>query len=733
MSVRPWAYRFVKHKWFEGAVLFVILLNSVAIGVDSAVPNAQYAQCSPYNASAAGGPMDPVLCNASNATDPLPSARCTGPEAARPGPHPQWHCTLALILRICDLVFTICFTIEMVLKMVAFGIFFHVEPDEAAYLRSPWSILDFIIVITSWLSFLPALKEVSFMKLLRVLKPLRTINQVQGIRLLVNSLVSSFPMIMDAVLLIAFIFFAFALIAMQLWMGIGHHRCLDAAGAVRDDGQLCTNSSLGRRCPDGYTCREWPGGPEAPLDYAGQTWVNDWDHIGTSMMFIFQTMTQDNWSGVCYKAMDGWSMFAAAFFVLLTLFGTGVSLNLFLAVISDKFAENADKQRRKEALVREQQKLRLSRVIALRRSTDVTFHSWLQKVARRKRERAAAAAAGPSGAADAPAPSPASLQAPQWTPMPLITESTPDGDISGQPQEEESHAHAPPPPPSPLGDATPAPQLSPMSMARAGVRFQSLGQSSTPALVVTAPSAPGSASSAPAAPPSPPKSPLPSRTSGASASSLSQIRHKKKAQHKTEQWLSRAPVLCRKCYALVSTKYFEWFITAMIVVAVIAMACEYKGIEQTWDGTCPWSAAGGGCDDSYEWVPPPPGLLLTTQHHSGCGWGWGSPHPGPPPQIFLPRLRPINHPVGLPPRSPACWDRWDRWVGGGGSNPLPLGGAEFLEAPKKILVSTIDVAVMGETQHQQTPPPATHHSDDPPPPTVHTNRDPTYLLLKMSG
>jgi hypothetical protein len=49
-----------------------------------------------------------------------------------------------------DFVFTLFFTVEMAMKIVAFGF----VVGKTTYIRSPWNQLDFFIVITSWVPIL---------------------------------------------------------------------------------------------------------------------------------------------------------------------------------------------------------------------------------------------------------------------------------------------------------------------------------------------------------------------------------------------------------------------------------------------------------------------------------------------------------------------------------------------------------------------------------------------------
>ena len=96
-------------------------------------------------------------------------------------------------------VFTIIFTAEMALKMAAMG----ATPLESTvcYLSEGWNCLDFVIVMSSWISQLLVDGSISFLRTFRVLRPLRTISRIRGMRILVRSLISSLPQLRDVLLL----------------------------------------------------------------------------------------------------------------------------------------------------------------------------------------------------------------------------------------------------------------------------------------------------------------------------------------------------------------------------------------------------------------------------------------------------------------------------------------------------------------------------------------------------
>ena len=106
-----------------------------------------------------------------------------------------------------DLIVTVVFTFEMVVKVIALGFVLH----PGSYLRISWNVLDFAIVIISLISVATgplalgtcvldatrrgALKSLRSLRALRALRPLRAIKRAPGLRLVVNSLFLALPAI----------------------------------------------------------------------------------------------------------------------------------------------------------------------------------------------------------------------------------------------------------------------------------------------------------------------------------------------------------------------------------------------------------------------------------------------------------------------------------------------------------------------------------------------------------
>ena len=75
-----------------------------------------------------------------------------------------------------ETVFLILYTIEMGFKIFALGIYFNSN----AYLKDYWNILDFVIILSGYVTliFSSSSLNLSVLRALRVLRPLRTISSI---------------------------------------------------------------------------------------------------------------------------------------------------------------------------------------------------------------------------------------------------------------------------------------------------------------------------------------------------------------------------------------------------------------------------------------------------------------------------------------------------------------------------------------------------------------------------
>ena len=184
--------------------------------------------------------------------------------------------------------FTTLFTLEAVTKIIAMGFIL----DRTSYLKDGWNVMDFAVVVVSIISAMPGMGEgVSSLRVIRVLRPLRAMSILPGMRVLIGTMIGAIPMIANVMLFCVFFFTVFGILGMNLYMGVLRNRCftvvtesscadhadhesnafcreiipnfgedLNVTAAVLltdDEEQTCTNTSMswpGYLCPEGMMC-----------------------------------------------------------------------------------------------------------------------------------------------------------------------------------------------------------------------------------------------------------------------------------------------------------------------------------------------------------------------------------------------------------------------------------------------------------------------------------------------
>lgn len=121
-------------------------------------------------------------------------------------------------LDIAGLTFSVIFTIEALLKIIAMGFVM----SKKSYLRSPWNILDFVIVLAGVVevlfeyvfSFATALNLKS-LRTLRVLRPLKGAKTIPSLRKQVSALLESVLGLVNVLVFLLFIFVLFGIMGLQ--------------------------------------------------------------------------------------------------------------------------------------------------------------------------------------------------------------------------------------------------------------------------------------------------------------------------------------------------------------------------------------------------------------------------------------------------------------------------------------------------------------------------------------
>ena len=116
-----------------------------------------------------------------------------------------------------DYFFTTVFTLEITLKMFAYGAL-----QKGGYMRSPANLLDMVVVGVSIISivFSDSAGAVSVLKILRVcrvLRPLRAIQRAKGLKTVIQAVIVSVSSIQNIVMVTLLLQFMFSVIGVQLF------------------------------------------------------------------------------------------------------------------------------------------------------------------------------------------------------------------------------------------------------------------------------------------------------------------------------------------------------------------------------------------------------------------------------------------------------------------------------------------------------------------------------------
>lgn len=110
-----------------------------------------------------------------------------------------------------NIVFTSIFIAEMISKIIGYGLILH----KNSYLRSGWNIIDATVVLSGIIELSLDSVKLKSLRIMRILRPLKTINALPGMRKLISALLNSIPEFTNVVVFIVFVFLLFATIGLH--------------------------------------------------------------------------------------------------------------------------------------------------------------------------------------------------------------------------------------------------------------------------------------------------------------------------------------------------------------------------------------------------------------------------------------------------------------------------------------------------------------------------------------
>ncbi|XP_071396116.1 sodium channel, voltage-gated, type I like, alpha b isoform X7 [Centroberyx affinis] len=320
-----------------------------------------------------------------------------------------------------EYTFTGIYTFESLIKILARG--FCV--GKFTFLRDPWNWLDFSVILMAYVTEFVDLGNVSALRTFRVLRALKTISVIPGLKTIVGALIQSVKKLSDVMILTVFCLSVFALIGLQLFMGNLRQKCVRmpvASNATnssnvtmddmlllnttlldinttfaqndtdsyfnwteyisddrnyyyltnRRDALLCGNGSGAGWCPEGFICIKAGRNP----DYG----YTSFDTFSWAFLSLFRLMTQDFWENLYQQTLRAAGKPYMIFFVLVIFLGSFYLVNLILAVVAMAYDEQ------NQATIEEAQQ------------KEEEFQAMLEQLKRQQEEaQVAAAAATESG------------------------------------------------------------------------------------------------------------------------------------------------------------------------------------------------------------------------------------------------------------------------------------------------------------------------------------------------
>ncbi|XP_074925623.1 voltage-dependent L-type calcium channel subunit alpha-1C isoform X12 [Chelonoidis abingdonii] len=245
------------------------------------------------------------------------------------------------ILGNADYVFTSIFTLEIILKMTAYGAFLH----KGSFCRNYFNILDLLVVSVSLISFgiqSSAINVVKILRVLRVLRPLRAINRAKGLKHVVQCVFVAIRTIGNIVIVTTLLQFMFACIGVQLFKG-KLYSCSDSSKQTEAE------------CRGHYIWYK-DGEVTQPM-IQSRNWENskfNFDNVLTAMMALFTVSTFEGWPELLYKSIDSHMedvgpiynhrVEISIFFIIYIIIIAFFMMNIFVGFVIVTFQEQGEQE-----------------------------------------------------------------------------------------------------------------------------------------------------------------------------------------------------------------------------------------------------------------------------------------------------------------------------------------------------------------------------------------------------
>ncbi|XP_076682987.1 sodium voltage-gated channel paralytic isoform X35 [Andrena cerasifolii] len=298
-----------------------------------------------------------------------------------------------------EVIFTGIYTFESAVKVMARG--FILQPF--TYLRDAWNWLDFVVIALAYVTMGIDLGNLAALRTFRVLRALKTVAIVPGLKTIVGAVIESVKNLRDVIILTMFSLSVFALMGLQIYMGVLTQKCIknfpedgswgnftadnwerfvsNETNWYVDEAKnmpLCGNSSGAGQCLPGYTCLQGYG--DNP-NYG----YTSFDTFGWALLSAFRLMTQDYWENLYQLVLRSAGPWHMLFFIVIIFLGSFYLVNLILAIVAMSYDELQKKAEEEEAA--EEEAIREAEEAALAKENKLAAQA-------AAKEAAAQAAAG---------------------------------------------------------------------------------------------------------------------------------------------------------------------------------------------------------------------------------------------------------------------------------------------------------------------------------------------------
>ncbi|XP_076348335.1 voltage-dependent calcium channel type A subunit alpha-1-like [Tachypleus tridentatus] len=258
------------------------------------------------------------------------------------------------------------FCVESLLKILALGFILH----KGSYLRNIWNIMDFIVVVTGFITSYASDKlevDLRTLRAIRVLRPLKLVSGIPSLQVVLKSIIKAMAPLLQIGLLVLFAIVIFAIIGLEFYNGVFHKTCysLEENGEIVPEGEQeipCYKTLDPESAPVGaHTC-------DLQLAACKEEWkgpnfgISNFDNIFFAMLTVFQCITQEGWTSMLYWTNDALgSTFNWIYFVPLIIIGSFFMLNLVLGVLSGEFAKERERVENRQAFLKLRRRQQLER------------------------------------------------------------------------------------------------------------------------------------------------------------------------------------------------------------------------------------------------------------------------------------------------------------------------------------------------------------------------------------